>query len=91
MLAGEGLGGVFQALLAVAGVDGGSTYRICIIDFLVLNVTFFNFFYSPPGRIWHCDRVPRQYILWLISHASHIFRYEMYYYYLFRSHLTLFC
>jgi uncharacterized oligopeptide transporter (OPT) family protein len=24
MLAGEGLGGVFQALLAVAGVDGGS-------------------------------------------------------------------
>jgi hypothetical protein len=27
MLAGEGLGGVFQALLAVIGVDGGSTYH----------------------------------------------------------------
>lgn len=26
MLAGEGLGGVFQALLAVAKVDGGSGY-----------------------------------------------------------------
>lgn len=26
LLAGEGLGGVFQALLAVAGVDGTSMY-----------------------------------------------------------------
>jgi hypothetical protein len=40
MLAGEGLGGVFQALLAVAGVDGGSTYHICTVDLLVLNITF---------------------------------------------------
>jgi hypothetical protein len=40
MLAGEGLGGVFQALLAVAGVDGGSTYQICIIDLLVLKYDF---------------------------------------------------
>lgn len=30
LLAGEGLGGVFQALLAVAGVDGGSKYPFSI-------------------------------------------------------------
>lgn len=30
MLAGEGLGGVFQALLAVAKVDGGSGYGTAI-------------------------------------------------------------
>ena len=43
MLAGEGLGGVFQALLAIAGVDGSSTY---IIDFLVLIMTFFSIEYG---------------------------------------------
>ena len=37
MLAGEGLGGVCQALLAVVGVDGSSTY---IVDFPVLIMTF---------------------------------------------------
>jgi len=31
MLAGEGLGGVFQALLAVIGVDGGSMCHISVI------------------------------------------------------------
>jgi len=29
MLAGEGLGGVFQALLAIIGVDGGSKFFRC--------------------------------------------------------------
>jgi hypothetical protein len=33
MLAGEGLGGVFQALLAVIGVDGGSMYHLLFFSF----------------------------------------------------------
>jgi hypothetical protein len=39
MLAGEGLGGVFQALLAVVGVDGGSAYHLHHPFLLLLNMT----------------------------------------------------
>lgn len=36
MLAGEGLGGVFQALLAIIGVDGGSKHTHALIIFISL-------------------------------------------------------
>lgn len=43
MLAGEGLGGVFQALLAIIGVDGGSTsefhYPLWVVSiYLTMNL-----------------------------------------------------
>ena len=34
LLAGEGLGGVLQALLAVAGVDGSSEFVVPFINFI---------------------------------------------------------
>lgn len=64
MLAGEGLGGVFQALLAVIGVDGGSTYHSSpfYCDCLI------GPFCSALLRIWHRNRLSRIPILWMITY-----------------------
>lgn len=56
MLAGEGLGGVFQALLAIIGVDGGSK-SLRMLHF-IHNLIFLL-------RIRHRDWLPGNGILWL--------------------------
>ena len=57
LLAGEGLGGVFNALLAVIGVDGGGKSNSSNRCMMILRCSF---------STWDRNRMPPKRILWLM-------------------------
>ncbi len=64
MLAGEGLGGVLQALLAVAKVDGSRELLSC--DWLFSSgVLLTTVWLLPRYSIRHCDRLSGSRVLWM--------------------------
>jgi hypothetical protein len=73
MLAGEGLGGVFQALLAIIGVAGGSKSLRCYT--LLTHLIFLL-------RIRHRDWLPGNGILWLRVHCFGCSFMDLYKYYI---------